>query len=223
MMNKYASMTIKAMGKIVSVSRGNLKLKPTAAHKFIIWNLPAVKTCPYSTPHCRKFCYAVKAERFYPDCLPARQRNLKASRADDFADLMTAYIRRVMSGKAYREAESVVVRIHESGDFYSQEYFDKWLQIANDCADLPNVHFMAYTKSLPFVHDVPVNMTVRSSIWDDTTPEMVAMTAEKELPIYTAVDKFTDETEDMRCRCEDCGTCGKCWDIAKHLLMCEIH
>lgn len=37
MMNKYASMTIKAMGKIVSVSRGNLKLKPTAAHKFIIW------------------------------------------------------------------------------------------------------------------------------------------------------------------------------------------
>lgn len=221
-MTNYYTMTVKALAALVSVSRGNKKLIPDKLHKFIIFNLPAVLTCPFRTPHCEKFCYARKAETAYPDCLPARKRNLKATLSPDFVDIMTAYIRRVMSGKAYRNAKSVVVRIHESGDFYSQEYFNKWLAIANNCADIQNLQFMAYTKSLPFVHDIPDNMTLRSSIWDDTTPEMVAMTAEKNLPIYTAVDKFTDEPEENRCGCENCATCRKCWAAVKTLL-CEIH
>jgi hypothetical protein len=37
-----------------------------------------------------------------------------------------------------------VVRVHESGDFYSVEYFRKWLKIARK---LPNIQFYAYTKS----------------------------------------------------------------------------
>ena len=39
------------------------------------------------------------------------------------------------------------VRIHDSGDFYSIDYLNKWVQIANDNKD---VIFYAYTKSIPF-------------------------------------------------------------------------
>lgn len=223
MTNKYMNAKMSELDTLVSVSRGNNKLVPSTEHKFIIWNLPAIKTCPYATAHCKQFCYALKAERQYPNCKPARERNLKASMKADFVELMTAYIRKACANKGYRNAESVVVRIHESGDFYNQEYFDKWVAIANNCKDLGNVHFMAYTKSVKYVHDVPSNMTVRFSVWDDTKTEDIETANEKQLPIYTAVDKFTDETEDMRCRCEDCATCGKCWDIAKAILMCEIH
>lgn len=222
-MKNYNAMRIGELDNMVSVSRGNMKLKPSKEHKFIIWNLPAIKTCPYATEHCKGSCYAIKAEKQYPDCLPARERNFKASMESDFVELMSAYIHKACTHVNYRKAETVVVRIHESGDFYNQEYFNKWLAIANNCMDIPNVHFMAYTKSVKFVHDVPHNMTIRYSVWDDTKAEDIDMASAKGLPIYTAVDKFTDETEDMKCRCEDCGTCGKCWDIAKAILMCEIH
>ena len=39
------------------------------------------------------------------------------------------------------------VRIHDSGDFYSVDYLNKWVQIAKDNKD---VIFYAYTKSIPF-------------------------------------------------------------------------
>ena len=39
------------------------------------------------------------------------------------------------------------LRIHDSGDFYSIEYLNKWLQIAKDNKE---VIFYAYTKSIKF-------------------------------------------------------------------------
>jgi hypothetical protein len=39
------------------------------------------------------------------------------------------------------------VRLHESGDFFSQEYFDAWINVARY---RPNTLFYAYTKALPF-------------------------------------------------------------------------
>lgn len=224
-MKRYSEMTMSELKKIVSVSRKNKKLVPNAEHKFLIWNIPAVKTCPFRTKHCEKFCYARKAETAYPDCLPARERNFRASMESDFVELMTAYIHKACSHASYRNAKEVVVRIHESGDFYNQEYMDKWFAIASACADIPNVRFMAYTKSVRYLvgRAIPENVAIRYSVWDDTKQEDIELAEEMGLPIYTAVDKFTDETEEMRCRCEDCATCGKCWDIAKAILMCEIH
>ena len=51
-----------------------------------------------------------------------------------------------------------------SGDFYSQDYFDMWLQI---CRDNPNVEFWAYTKSLNYwvnrLNEIPNNLTLTAS------------------------------------------------------------
>jgi len=40
-----------------------------------------------------------------------------------------------------------ILRLHDSGDFYSVDYLNKWIQIAKDNK---NVIFYAYTKSIPF-------------------------------------------------------------------------
>ena len=106
------------------ISRGNRKVKCN------IFNLPTGITCKKSC----KFCYARKAEQLYPEVLPSRHRNLLASKKDNFVvDMIDILLTR----------RNKVVRIHESGDFYSIDYINKWYDIAES---LPDRTFYAYTK-----------------------------------------------------------------------------
>lgn len=114
------------------MSYGNRKLPTTTA----IFNLPAVKTCPNATKECIKYCYARKAERMYPQVLPFRNRNLKKSKQKNFVKLI--------SDELSHKQKITAIRAHESGDIYSQSYFDKWVNIANKFKDKI---FYAYTKS----------------------------------------------------------------------------
>jgi len=66
----------------VKVSFGNKKLPKTT----MIFNIPAVVTCPGKTELCSKFCYALKAERMYEAVYPARKHNLKLSQREDFVN-----------------------------------------------------------------------------------------------------------------------------------------
>lgn len=205
------------------ISDGNKKLVPNDKTGFIIWNLPAVMTCPYATKNCIKFCYARKAEKAYPDCLPARQDNFNRSRdVDSFIKFMTRYIATIaIKGK---KAE-YIVRIHESGDFYNQVYTDAWIAIINNVSALTNkVKFIAYTKSFKFFDGktLPKKFFLRASIWDDTKPEDLETIRRNAWSIYTAVDQFRTGDTFTRCRCSDCATCGKCWS-KRHDIRCEIH
>ena len=55
-------------------------------------------------------------------------------------------------------------RIHVSGDFFSQTYFDAWLQVAKNH---PNRIFYGYTKALPFwvkrLEQIPPNFRLVAS------------------------------------------------------------
>lgn len=57
------------------------------------------------------------------------------------------------------------VRIHVSGDFFSQMYFDAWMEVARR---RPSVIFYAYTKSIPFwikrLGSIPKNMKLTASL-----------------------------------------------------------
>ena len=231
------TITYKEAKAKVYFARNNKKLVPNKNTKFLIWSLPAIETCPFACEACIYWCYAVKSEKAYPDALPCRQRNYKASQKSDFVEIATTYIRNAAKQRGYKDAKRIVVRIHESGDFYSQEYYNKWIEIAENCADIKNVVFMAYTKSVPFVKngkDIPANMVVRFSLWNDTPDrngnmlegskaEHVTMAAGLNLPIYSAVETFTTETKREKCDCKDCGTCNKCWCKGIDKLLCEIH
>ncbi len=204
-----------------TVSRENKKLVPTDTTAFIIWNLPAKITCPYATDMCKAACYAIKSEIAYPDCLPSRMRHLNESKTAEFTDRMTFTILSIAAGTKKKE---IIVRIHESGDFYSQRYADAWIQIMLNCASDKRIKFIAYTKSFKFFDGkkLPKNFSLRASVWADTTPEQLEIISRNNWNIYTAVPEFKKGDSFTRCRCKDCATCKKCWQNYKDI-RCEIH
>lgn len=205
----------------LNMSNGNKKLVETEKTMFLVWNLPAVRTCPNATEHCKGLCYALKAEKAYPNCFPARKRNLLESMRSDFVKrAIFTILKRLANNKNHKK---LVVRIHESGDFYSFAYANAWLQIA-DYFKGENIVFIAYTKSFKFFDGVklPQNFKLRASIWDDTKPEDLETIKRNGWNTYSAVDSFEKGDTFTRCRCSDCATCGKCWKNYKDI-RCEIH
>ena len=211
------------------VSTGNEKLKSNAKVLFLIWNIPAQITCPYATDHCTKFCYAKKAETMYPDCLPCREKNLKLSMSDSFVtdmiNLISIKLNHLKNGRVIR------FRIHESGDFYSRAYVQKWLQIIRYFADDDRIRFMAYTKSVYFFRNVNLseykNFVLRFSLWDDTDIVQENTAYELGLPTYTALSEEDLAKEIPNsytfCDCIDCGTCLKCYNANIKRIICLIH
>lgn len=206
----------------LNVSRGNKKLISNDETLFLIWNLPAIKTCPYATEHCKAACYARKAEKVYPDCLPSREKNFNESRKETFTENMIYTIESAL--KNDRKKRNIVFRIHESGDFYNREYAQKWLAIMRHFENNKKVVFIAYTKSFVYFdgEKLPKNFKLRASIWDDTNEQQRRIVLDNNWPIYTAVDKFQIGDKFTRCRCKDCATCKKCWQGYKDI-RCEIH
>ena len=71
----------------------------------------------------------------YTNVLPSRRRNYIFSQSDDFISTITAFL---------QNNSRKIVRIHEAGDFYSQEYLNKWKEIVRKELD---TRFYAFTKS----------------------------------------------------------------------------
>lgn len=127
------------------------------------WNLPTGTTCPFAT-ECKvivdrltgKFnvhkgayrCYAANAERF-PGVREHRWRNFE-------------FVKN--GGIPVLPKDCKNVRIHMSGDFFSQAYFDMWVELARNN---PDVNFWAFTKSIIFwvnrINDIPSNLILTAS------------------------------------------------------------
>lgn len=204
-------------------SHSNMKLKPNAFVDYVIWNLPAVTTCPGRTAHCEGACYARKAEKAYPTCLPSRERNLQITKESTFVRNM---VYTILKRRFYSRKKLLVVRIHESGDFYSRKYAFDWLEIMRIIESTgERIRFIAYTKSFAFFDGVklPKCFSLRASVWDDTPAEDMEMIKRNGWTIYTAVEKFSDSDTFTRCRCEDCSSCLQCLNGNAKVIACEIH
>ena len=112
-------------------SNGNSKMGQT------IWtfSIPAVQTCPGSTPTCRQHCYASKGRFKWPNIKNRFLSNVRLTRTDEFVPQAIDEIKR--NGIK-------LLRIHAAGDFYSAEYLVKWTTIMRAC---PDTTFYAYTRS----------------------------------------------------------------------------
>lgn len=133
----------------------NSKLKKTSVAngiKVMNFGIPAQSTCLWADK-CKKYCYASKGAYIWSNVKPAFEAREKITRQDNFPQLMIAEI-------VKRKVD--VVRIHDSGDFYSREYVQKWFKVMES---LPQVKFYAYTKSLPLFDGVklPDNFTLIKS------------------------------------------------------------
>lgn len=155
------------------VSNGNIKVKAS------IFNLPCKTTCKPGL-RCRSYCYAHKAERIYPQVKPCRENNLEESKSDCFEHNLID----VLSKK-----KNPIVRLHESGDFYSLDYIHRIFHV---CRNLPKKRFYAYTKrsdlfTRAVLNNKPENLTLIYSI-DGIDPKNISRLYDK--AIKTGFDKI---------------------------------
>lgn len=127
------------------------------------WNLPTGTTCPFALEckvtvdrHTGKFnikrgqykCYAASAERF-----PA----VRERRWSNFEYVLNGGIPDIPK-------DCRAIRIHASGDFFNQQYFDTWVELAKANS---HIEFWAYTKSIGYwvnrLADIPSNFILTAS------------------------------------------------------------
>ena len=122
------------------------------------WSCPFAKEClvkvdkntgKFDIKADRYKCYAAYSER-YPAVRKHRWNNLKS----------------VFENKTIPELPvgAKSIRIHASGDFFNQEYFDLWLEF---CNKHPEVEFWAFTKSVGYwvarIGEIPSNLVLTAS------------------------------------------------------------
>ena len=117
----------------------NTKLKKDGIGVF---KLPAVKSCPFRG-ECTEYCYATVGAFRFPVVEKFMERSFKLAKSDQFVEEISEEI------QYYHDKGKLdILRLHSSGDFFNQEYFDRWLEIVSA---FPNIIFYAYTKSLPYI------------------------------------------------------------------------
>ena len=203
-------------------------------------NTSAIVCCPFASEGCKAVCYATKGNHLYPSVNDSRVRSTEETKRPDFAEAMTYTIRTEMESKRYK-GNTMEIRIHESGDFYSLQYLKKWVQIWKNLENTLSVRYCLYTKSFPFFlmlsdaeSDV-INRQLESgklaisfSIDDTTTPAQME-TYEKARARYPLANTYhvtenPDNVEhDNVCDCKDCARCGHCLRTDGKTVVVKIH
>lgn len=124
---------------------GNLKLEKNV----FIWDLPSIITCACAC----KSCYALKPERIYPQSRWNRITNLilleyafnNISWYIDILNRMTSEIKKTCAKNPHVK---YALRVHSSGDIYSNLYLKFLLQLADKLACVDNLNIYTYTKQL---------------------------------------------------------------------------
>lgn len=105
--------------------------------KVLIWNLPAVSTCPGASSYCLSVCYNADTRQ---EVFPVEQWRVNLWWTLNRPRELQAQILRQLSAISSPAA----VRIHSSGDFFSLEYINFWSHIISSS---PHISFWAYTRS----------------------------------------------------------------------------
>jgi hypothetical protein len=104
--------------------------------------IPAGLTCP-KAGSCKNHCFALTGHTAYVQMVrDTHSAALGLAERDDFVTKMNEVIGKKFKGKTLDPKNPY--RIHAWGDFYSNKYANKWMEIIKSN---PNVWFYAYTKS----------------------------------------------------------------------------
>ena len=91
-------------------------------------------------PHVEFRCYSVSMEAAYPGLRKLREHNtslLKGKTREEMVKLIANSL----------PVHAKYIRVHIGGDFYHQDYFDAWMEVARQ---FPGIVFYSYTKSLHY-------------------------------------------------------------------------
>jgi len=167
------------------------------------FSLPVLKTCPGKTDCCSRLCYGLNGRFLLPLMREIHQTNLEASR-------QTAFVQRI--ARQIKKTRSRVFRLHVVGDFYSVEYVERWLEIADR---LPDVKFFGSTRSwrvpnlsdaVKRLRDLP-NVYLRASI-DPSHPDKPSSS----WGVWSIEGKGDPCPHDYS-SVDNCTVCRKCWQF----------
>ena len=165
----------------------NTKLKSTSkiiGKRVFNFGITAYKSitgkiiCPFADK-CVEYCYAQKGAYSWSNVKPAFEKRYEITKQDNFIELMNKEIKR---------KKVDFLRVHDSGDFYSPSYIQKWFKIANQN---PNVNFYAYTKSIPLFKglSIPENFDIIFSE-GSKVDELINVKTDRHAKIFNSVDEL---------------------------------
>lgn len=162
------------------------------------YNLPRTTCEKYKTVLCDKYCYAKRAHWNCKSVVNSMGRNLIESKKKNFVQLINAQIILLKIQKSIK-----YIRLHSSGDFYNQEYFNKWNEIAR-CN--PDIKFLAYTRN----YDIDFSNKVDNfNIFYSTDKTTIKMnnTLKQIAIVYNKNEKINDDTKICNSKCKTCKYC----------------
>lgn len=228
------------------IPNGNGKLvdyddpKTGIKYRYAQFNTRAILDCPFRSKGCESVCYATKGNHQYPSVQDSRSRSRSESTRSDLADALDYTVRYYMTLKRYK-GNVMIIRIHESGDFYSVQYLRKWVSAWEKLSDRDDVESVLYTKSFPFflmLTDDEKNiirscmesgkLAINLSLDDTTSPEQKIAYLEmlKEFPLcntYFCTEDVDTVAHDNVCDCADCAQCGHCNTASGKRTVVKIH
>lgn len=213
--------------RIAQLSTENRKLLPNRfGQGFLIWSVLGHITCNGKTPLCASYCY--NNSKSFAGHIVLKTDCLITSQLDIFEKI----IEKMLTLSPHKET---FVRIHEDGDFYDMEYFNKWMKIAKNNK---NMTFEAYTKEPELLEKVAKinreneNVVLRFSLMEDSAPATIQYVKENNLPNYSCLGTKKKDLEAkkvfehiaLRNRCVDsCEYCKKCYRKNNITIVTKIH
>lgn len=237
-LNEYKSTACYTRAIILT---GNEKLQDTEKYVYMQFNLPALKTCPFASDGCKKFCYACTGNHNFSNVKNARENAFRFTQSENFVNDTIDCISAAATLARYTK-RAPVLRIHESGDFYNQSYANNWIDILYVLMTKDiNVHAHFYTKSFIYFLNLDLDhstkfrallengfLVVNLSI-DNTTNALQlsrAAALRKLYPMintYHVIESVSEINPDNVCRCTNCADCGKCNLTTGNYTYCAIH
>lgn len=119
-----------------------LKYENDKLKEQLIFSIPVSKEiCGRECPGC----YALKPQKRFPAVLKSRETTYEVTKHQLFPIFIAQHLLEWNHKLKKKGVKQRVVRIHEAGEFYSEEYINKWYMIAERHKDWK---FYAFTKRL---------------------------------------------------------------------------
>jgi len=181
--------------------KGNSKM----GKEVYIFNLPARKTCT-PTPWClegkegQPACYALRNNFLPPSVMKSTEERYELSQLENFVEEMTNFI---------KKKKVKYFRIHSSGDFYSEDYIEKWINIAKNC---PETKFRSSTHRRDLISKIKELNSLPNVIVRESLDSVISKpTTELNFSALAHLN-IVKEEESYSCK-NSCPSCGYyCWE-----------
>jgi hypothetical protein len=181
--------------------KGNSKM----GNNVYIFNLPPIKTCT-PTIWCLKgkdgtpSCYALRNNFLLPSVIKSGEIRYKISKSNQFATEMVTFI---------KKKKVKYFRIHSSGDFYSKEYVEKWIEITKNCPETKfrgTTHRRDLISVIEKLNSLP-NVIIRESLDSGVKNQITSLS-------FVALSSLDIVKKEISYHCvNSCPSCGySCWE-----------